>query len=163
MNAMNTQAVEHFKTIFTNPYTWMMFAFILTLPYLLKYMRRFFPKKLQKKIEKEEACDLEYRQQPEIVRLRKKLIIGIIISLIVSAFISYLIEESWRIFTYIFASMITIVVLYAVIVEYILSKNKYINCLKIYNKREILILIGIYGGLIFLFTTILVFGIGITK
>jgi len=44
---MNTQTIEHFKTLFANPYTWAYFAFIFTLPYLLKYMRQFFPKKLQ--------------------------------------------------------------------------------------------------------------------
>lgn len=145
---MNEQAMQHLKYLLTNPYTWLFLIFTICLPYILKYMRRFYPRKLQEQMEKEEACNLELYQKLEMQRTRKNMIAGIFISFGISVVISYFSENILSTFEIVFVSMMGVVVLYSVIVDYRINKGK--NCLKIYDKRELLTQIGIYGGLVVL-------------
>lgn len=159
---MNEQALQHLKYLLTNPYTWLLLIFTICVPYVLKYMRRFYSKKLQEQIKKEEACNLELHQKPEMQRTRKNMMVGTFISFGVSVAISYFSENFLGTFEIIFVSMIGIVALYGGIVEYRVSKGK--KCLKIYDKRELLTQIGIYGGLVVLLIfVIIMFDIGRIK
>lgn len=145
---MNEQALQHLKYLLTNPYIWLLLIFTICLPYILRYMRRFYPKKLQEQMAKEEACNLELHQKPEMQRTRKNMMVGIFISFVTSLAISYFSENSLSTFAIVFVSMMGALALYGGIVEHRESKGK--KCLEIYDKRELLTQIGIYGGLVVL-------------
>ncbi len=122
--------MERLTYLFTNPYTWLFIVFILVLPYALKYIRRFYPEKLQKQMEQEEACTLKLNQKPEMKRMRKVVFIGFVLSILVSYIISYYVIESsdntFEIFKNIFIVLMMIVSIYAMITEHKISKGK--NC-----------------------------------
>jgi len=122
-------------------------------------MRQFFPKKLQEQMAKEEACTLKVHEKPEMKRMRKNVTIGIFISFVVSVLISYFSENSLHTFRIIFMYMMGIVALYSMVVDYKVNKGR--NCLKIYNKSELMTQISIYAGLVVLLVLIIVmFDIG---
>ena len=114
--------MEKLKYLFANPYAWLFFAFIFTLPYLLKYMRRFYSEELQKKMKKEEVCIMEFQQKPEMKRMRKIVFIGFVLSVSVSYIISYILMDTscdtTRIFINIFLVLATPIMIYAIVVEY---------------------------------------------
>ena len=158
--------MEKLKYLLANPYAWLLFAFILSLPYVLTYMRRFYPKELQKKMEKEDACMLEATQRPEMKTIRRNALVGIVLSVGISYIISYHLMElscdSLKTFLNIFSALISFVVVYMIVAEHKINKGKKDkNCSKIYTKREIIMQIGIYGGLVvLLFAIIVMSGMG---
>ena len=77
------------KNLVTNPYTWVFFVFALSLPMILRYIRRFYPKSLQEAMEKEEACTLELNRRPEMKRLRKFMFIGLFCVVLISYLLSF--------------------------------------------------------------------------
>ena len=108
---------------------------------------------------KEEACTLKRNQKPEMKRMQKNTTIGIFISFVTSVVVSCFVEESLNVFKIVFMSMMSIVLLHSMIVDYKVNKGK--NCLKIYDKRELITQISIYGGLVVLLILIIVmFDIG---
>ena len=159
-------SMEKLKYLFTNPYTWLFIVFVFALPYVLKYIRRFYSKELQKKMEKEDACMLEANQRPEMKIVRRNALVGIVLSVGISYIISYHLMElscdSLKIFTNIFSVLISFVVVYMIVAEHKINKGKKDKiCSKIYTKREIIMQIGIYGGLVvLLFAIIVMSGIG---
>jgi len=86
---VSEQALERLSNLASNPYTWILFIFIMSLPYILKYLRRFYPEKLRKKMDKEEACTLEYQQKPEMKFVRKIILIGMLSVIFISYFVSF--------------------------------------------------------------------------
>ena len=156
---MNEQTLENLKYLLTNPYTWLFIIFTMCLPYILQYMRQFFSKKLQEQMAKEEACTLKVHEKPEMKRMRKNVTIGIFISFVASVLISYFSEDSLHTFRIIFMYMMGIVALYSMVVDYKVNKGR--NCLKIYNKSELMTQVSIYAGLVVLLVLIIVmFDIG---
>jgi len=156
---MNEQALENLKYLLTNPYIWLFIIFIICLPYILRYMRQFLPKNLQEQMAKEEACTLKVNEKPEMKRMRKNMTIGIFISFVTSILISYFSEDSLHTFRIIFMCMMGIIALYSMVVDYKVNKGR--NCLKIYNKSELITLVSILAGLVVLLVLIIVmFDIG---
>jgi hypothetical protein len=148
--------MEKLIYLFSNPYTWLFIVFTMGLPYLLKYMRRLFPQKLQDQMAKEEACFLEGNQKPEIKRIHRNMHIGIFISLVTSFIVSYCIDNTFHRVYVIFMSITSVVVIYSGIAEHKVKKDKK-NCSDIYDKREFFTQIGIYGGLVVLLIFIIVY------
>ena len=153
--------MEKLKYLLTNPYVWLFFAFVLSLPYVITYMRRFYSKELQKKMEKEDACMLEANQRPEMKTMRRNALVGIVLSAGVSYIISYhFIELSCdrlKTFLNILSALISFVVVYMIVAERKINKGKKDKkCLNIYTKREFIMQIGIYGGLVVLLLVIIV-------
>ena len=68
---MNELQMERLTNLVTNPYTWLLFAFAISLPYILKYLRRFYPDNVRKKMEKEEACMIENNAKPKVKQLNR--------------------------------------------------------------------------------------------
>ena len=155
--------MEKFIYLFSNPYTWLLIVFTMGLPYLLKYMRRLLPKKVQEQMAKDEACTLEWRQKPEIKRIHRNMHIGIFISLVTSFIVSYCIDNTFHRVYVIFISIAIVVLIYSGIAERKVKRDKN-NCSNIYGKREFIIQVGIYGGLILLLVfSIFYFGVGRIK
>lgn len=153
---MNEQALYSLKYLLTNPYVWLFFIFIICLPYVFQYMRRFFPKKLQEQMAKEEACNLEQQQKPETKRMLKNMYIALLISLATSIVVSYFSEDSLDMFNMVFAGMGGLGALYFSIINYRANKDNK-NCLEIYDKREFIIQISIYGGLVVLLILVIMY------
>lgn len=86
---MNELQWERFENLVSDPYTWVFFIFIMSLSYILQYLRRFYPKSLREKMEKEEACNLEYQKKPEMKLVRKIILFGLLFSIIISYLITY--------------------------------------------------------------------------
>ena len=149
--------MEKLKYLLANPYWWLFFAFMLSLPLLIKYIRRFYPKELQEKIMEAEACVLKRNKKPEIKRIQFFFNIGILFALIIGAFVAYLSNNILMAYVPVF-----VVILIFVRYEKLINKGKKDkNCSKIYTKREIIMQIGIYGGLVvLLFAIIVMFDIG---
>ena len=118
--------MEKLKYLFTNPYTWLFFAFILSLPYVLTYMRRFYPKELQKQMEKEEACTLKRNQKPEMKTMLKNVRLGSLFAFLISVLIAYSSENSLEVFKTFFMIIMMPIFIYAMAMEYKINKNK--NC-----------------------------------
>ena len=118
--------MEKLKYLFTNPYTWLFFAFILSLPYILTYMRRFYPKELQKQMEKEEACTLKRNQKPEMKTMLKNVRLGSLFAFLISVLIAYSSENSLEVFKTFFLIIMMPIFIYAMAMEYKINKNK--NC-----------------------------------
>ena len=118
--------MEKLKYLFTNPYTWLFFAFILSLPYVLTYMRRFYPKELQKQMEKEEACTLKRNQKPEMKTMLKNVRLGSLFAFLISVLIAYSSENSLEVFKTFFLIIMMPIFIYAMAMEYKINKNK--NC-----------------------------------
>jgi len=133
---------ERLLNLITNPYTWVILVFIMALPYLLNYMRRFYPEKLRKQMEKEEACTLELQQKLEMKRMRKYITIGFIFSALLTVCIAYYFEIERGNISWIFIISMTPITFYAMIVEHRISKGK--KCLQFYDKKEFFILVGIF-------------------
>ena len=144
--------INTFENLITNPYTWAFIVFTMALPYLVIYMRRFYPEKLRKQMEKEEACTLELQQKPEMKRVRKYVIIGFIFSVLLTVCIAYYFEIEKRNISLIFIISIIPITLYAMIVEQRISKGK--KCLQFYDKKEYLQLVGIFVVMIVIIVTI---------
>jgi len=152
--------MEKLIYLFSNPYTWLFIIFTFSLPYILKYMRRFYPKKLQQQMAEEEACILEINTKPEMKAMRKNVFIGFVLSIIISYIISYYliasVDNTLRTFTNIFIGLSSLVAIYAMVTEYKINKDKK-NCSDIYDKREFFTQIGIYGSLVVLLIFIIVY------
>ncbi|HFD14653.1 MAG TPA: hypothetical protein ENJ34_05035 [Epsilonproteobacteria bacterium] len=127
---MNEQQLEMLTSLVTNPYTWVFFICVISLPYILLFIRRFYSKSLREKMEKEEACTLEHRENPKVQLLSKI----ILISFFVSIFISYLtayylfddIEEKFDTAVSLFWGMMFIVMIISGYFDDKLTKDK--NC-----------------------------------
>lgn len=121
---------ERAMNLLTNPYTWVLFIFVMLLPYILKYIRRFYPESLREKMEKEEACTLEYQENPKVQMLYKI----IQASFFISIFVSYLtvyhlfdsIENKFKTAFNLFVGIMSFIVIVGVYFDYKLSKDK--NC-----------------------------------
>lgn len=119
--------MENFIHIWTNPYSWLLIGTIIALPYLLKLMRRLYPESLRKKMEKEEACTLKLYQKPQMRTLRKNMVFAFVISFIASYVVGYhLVESTDPLGTSknIFVLLIVPIVLYAIVIEYKITKGK---------------------------------------
>jgi len=53
---------DSFIFLFTNPYYWLFVALSMTIPYILKLLRRYYPKSLQKVIVESEAFNRELEE-----------------------------------------------------------------------------------------------------
>ena len=128
---MNELQWERFENLVTNPYTWVLFIFTMFLPYILKYIRRFYPKKLQEKMNKEEACTLEFNQQPKIKFLNKVMTTGMISSVVISYLITYHLlsnlENKLSMFIDLFGSMLLSIALIISILQSKVKNNKDCN------------------------------------
>ena len=133
---------ERLLNLITNPYTWAFIVFTMALPYILQYMRRFYPEKLRKQMEKEEACTLEKQQKPEMRRVRKYMFIGFFFSALLTICLPYYFEIEKRNIRWIFIISMTPITLYVMLVEHRISKGK--NCLQFYDKKQYLQLLGIF-------------------
>ena len=118
--------MEKLKYLLTNPYSWLLFAFILSLPYVLTYMRRFYPKELQKQMEKEEACTLKRNEKPEMKTMLKNVRLGSLFAFLISLIIAYFAENSLEVFKTLFMIIMMPIVIYAMVMDYKINKNK--NC-----------------------------------
>ena len=106
------------------------FIFIISLPVILQYIRRFYPKSLREKMEIEEACTLEVNQKLEMKRMRKIVFIGFVLSGIISYLLAYyflpVIQTKFKMFINIFVGSISLVTVYAMLSEYKINKDE--NC-----------------------------------
>jgi len=122
---------ERFENFVTNPYTWLLFVFTVSLPYILRYIRRFYPEKLQENMKKEEACALEFNQKPKIKFLNKVMTTGMISSVVISYLITYHLlsnlENKLSMFVNLFASMILLIVLIISILQSKVKNDKDCN------------------------------------
>jgi len=59
--------IDRMLYVFSNPWSWIGVAFVLALPYLLVFIRSFYPQKIQDKIK---ACELK-QQNPITYKARK--------------------------------------------------------------------------------------------
>jgi len=63
---------DNFIILFTNPYYWLFLALSMTIPYILKLLRRFYPKSLQKVIIESEDFSRELEADEEDKDLTKR-------------------------------------------------------------------------------------------
>jgi len=118
--------MEKLIYLFTNPYTWLFIVLIFVLPSVLIYIRRFYPEKLQQQMAEEEACILEINTKPEMKQMRRNVSIGFVLSLFISLLVAYY-YESLEIFKIVFISLMGLVAIYSMLVEYKINKNKTCN------------------------------------
>ncbi len=155
---MESYKMEQLKYLITNPYSWVLIGAVLILPYLLKYMRILYPETLRKKMEEEEACTLELYQKPQMRTMRKNMVFAIVISLISSYVLGYHLMESsnpLRTSKNIFVLLIVLIALYAIVVEYKITKGKsckdvivgykYIKWLAIVEVTVLVVAVVIFG------------------
>ena len=83
---MGDDALDKLIFLISNPYIWLFIFFALSLERILIYIRRFYPKSLQEKMKKEEACTLESQNNPKVQKLHRLLSFSILLV----AFCSYL-------------------------------------------------------------------------
>ena len=125
---MSELQLERLTNMINNPYTWILVVFAMTLPSILKYIRRFYPESLCEKMEKEEACALEYNQKPQIKSYNKLVIFGIYGSIAISYIISYYffenIENKWNLFIKILSGLILVGLIPIAIYEFRTRKDK---------------------------------------
>jgi len=57
---------------FSSPYFWVFLAFSMTIPYILKLLRRFYPKSLQKMISESETFSRELEENKKDKELTTK-------------------------------------------------------------------------------------------
>ncbi len=128
--SMDDQALERLLNLINNPYTWGLFVFVMALPYILKYMRRWYPKSWQESMAKEEACTLEYQQKPEMKFIRRILSIGLVSVVLISYVLAYYIlpniEYHLKTFRDLFLIGAVIIVILTIYFESKIKKNK--NC-----------------------------------
>jgi len=136
---MNTNT---FENLITNPYTWLFIIFTMALPYILQYMRRFYPEKLRKQMEKEEACTLELQQKPEMKRTGKYLAIGFFVAIILTICIYYTFDIAKKHIGVIYTIFLSPTFIYVGVLQHKIKKGK--NCLQFYDKKEYLQLVGIF-------------------
>jgi len=125
---MSEQALERLENLITNPYAWLLFAFIMSLSYILKFLRRFYPESVRQKMEKEEACTFEHQQKPQMIFVRKVVTFSflpiIFISLIVSHYFFPMIKG---LFVYLLLVGMIPIAIWAMYVEYKISKDENSN------------------------------------
>jgi len=119
--------MEKLNYLLTSSYIWLFILFSFSLPYLLKYMRQLYPEHVRKKMELEEACQLEYNQHPKIKRIRKYLTFSILFFIILSYIISYYLlspsERTFQKFANLFICFSMPIVIYFGVVEYSVYKE----------------------------------------
>ena len=127
---MSEQQLERLTNLVTNPYTWLFLIFAMSLPYLLKYIRRFYPSTLREKMDKEEACTIAHQKKPEMQFVQKILVFGLLFSIVVSYVITYQLlsnlENSLRTFQNIFLGIYFPIMLVGLFYEHRIAKNE--NC-----------------------------------
>ena len=134
------------------------FIFIISLPVILQYIRRFYPKSLREKMEIEEACTLEVNQKPEMKRMRKIVFIGFVLSGIISYLLAYyflpVIQTKFKMFINIFVGSIGLVAGYAMLSEYKTNKDE--NCNEKIVGYKFMKWFGIFSFIGFCILTIIV-------
>ncbi|PTB88174.1 hypothetical protein C9925_00015 [cyanobacterium G8-9] len=90
---MNELQIERLTNLLTNPYTWIGIVAIFSLTFILPYIRRFYPQSWQEAMAKEEACNIEHQQRPEIRRLRNIFFINSIFIVLICYLYVYQILE----------------------------------------------------------------------
>ena len=115
--------MEKLIYLFTNPYTWLFIVFTISLPYVFKYMRRFYPEKLQEQMAKEEVCTLEKSKKPEMKRLQKIFQIGTLFSFFVTLLVAYY-YQSFEVTKTVFISLMSLIAIYVTVAEYKIKKDK---------------------------------------
>jgi len=143
--------MEKLKYFLTNPYTWLFIIFIFSLPYILKYMRHFYPEKLQEQMAEEEVCTLEKSKKPEMKRLQKIFQIGTLFSFFVTLLVAYY-YQSLEVTKTVFISLMSLVAIYGTVTEYKINKDK--TCSHVSVKYYIAMLAIV---LVIAFVVILVF------
>jgi len=127
---VNEQQTQMLTNLVTNPYTWLFFVFIIALPYVLQYLRRFYSKSWQKAMAKEEACRLEHHKKPEMKLVRKIINIGFLSMLFVSYVLSFHLltdlVNPLKTFTYIFFGGAMLIMAVSIYYESKIKKDK--NC-----------------------------------
>jgi len=86
---VNEKQIEMLTNLVNNPYTWLFLGFIVSLAYILQYMRRFYPNHWQEAMAKEEACTLEFQKKPEMKLVRKITLIGFLSMIFISYILSF--------------------------------------------------------------------------
>ena len=142
---MNELQWERFENLVTNPYTWAFFIFAMSLPYFLRYIRRFYPEKLQEDMKKEEACTLEYQRKPEIKLIRKIVLFGFLSSLLISYLIVYYlldnIENKFKLWLDIFLGLSVMIMIISGVLEHRVKKDK--NCNDVIVGYKFMKIVGI--------------------
>ena len=115
--------MEDLKYLFSNPYVWLFIIFSFSLPYILKYIRRFYPEKLQQQMAKEEVCILEKSKKPEMKHLQKIFQIGTLFSFFVTLLVAYY-YQSLEVTKTVFISLVSLIAIYVTVSEYKIKKDK---------------------------------------
>ena len=127
---MNEKQIEMLTNLVSNPYTWLFFAFVISVGYILQYMRRFYPKSWQEAMAKEEACTLEFQKKHEMKLIRKIVLLGFLSSLGISYLIVYYllenIENKFRLCMDIYLSFSVVIMIIAGVLAHRIKKDK--NC-----------------------------------
>jgi len=155
---MNEQQSEMLTNLVTNPYTWVLFAFAMTLPYILKFLRRLYPKHWQEAMAKEEACTLIHQQKPEMKLVRRILTIGILGIVLLSYIIVFhvlsdVVNPLDTVINFVAIGAIP-VVLTAVSYENKIKKEK--NCNDDFVGSKYMKVIGIVLGIVFFILLLIV-------
>jgi hypothetical protein len=155
---------ERLENLVTNPYTWVLFVFAMSLPYVLKFSRRFYPKKLQEKMKKEEACTLEFNQKPKIKFLNKVMVTGMASSIVISYLITYHllsnVEKQLSMFVNLLASMILLIVIIIAFLQSKVKNDK--NCNDVVVGYKFIKIVGIIE-IIFIFVMGILYLFGYVK
>jgi len=142
---VNELQIERLTNLLTNPYTWLLFTFTMLLPYILKFIRRFYPKSWQEAMAKEEACTLEFHKKPEMKLVRRIITIGILSTI----FFSYILvfhflknlENPLNTFRNIFLSSAMFIVAISIYYESKIKKDK--NCNDVIVGYKFMKIVGI--------------------
>jgi heme/copper-type cytochrome/quinol oxidase subunit 4 len=136
--------VQQLERLTTNPYAWVFFGFIILLPYILKFLRRFYPKHWQEVMQKEASCILEFQKSKERKSIRNFTLIGFFLSVMVSYVFIYLVLDihyKFEVFIITIFLIMVIFALFRMIKEYQVLKKK--NCNNVIIGYKYVKIIGI--------------------
>jgi len=150
------QQLERLTNLVTNPYAWIFFTFLISLPYILKFVRRCYSKNLQESMEKEESCTLEFQKSKERKSIRNFTLIGFFSLVIVSYIFIYQlldIHHKFEVFMMISFSIMIFFALFRMLKEFQVLKKK--NCNDVIVGYQYVRIIGILISIILIVMLIL--------
>ena len=142
---MNEKQIEMLTNLASNPYTWLFFVFVISVGYILQYMRRFYPKSWQEAMAKEESCTLEFQKKPEMKLVRQIMTIGILSTIFISYIMAfYLLKDlgnPLNTFTNILIGGAILIIVISIYYESKIKKDK--NCKDVIVGYKFMKIVGI--------------------
>ena len=150
---MNEQLLESLNNLISNPYTLIFLGLIF--PFILLFIRRFYPEDLRRRMEKEEDCTLKLQQKPQMTLARKVLLFGGLVIAVISFIVSHYVFPTIKdLFINLLLVGIMPMVIWVLYVDYKLGKDK--NCNDVVVGYKFMKWFGIFSLIVFVILSVIV-------